>query len=82
MRAAKAADPTALLSTGGLAGHRFVLTADNESKVMLEFDSFGSCIRAHEVPNAALVLHDAVRDDPVAAARLLVTIESATKEAR
>ena len=62
-------------------GHTFLLTPDNGSRVVEERDAAWSVVRSHEVPNAALILHDAVKDDPVAAENLLTTIEYATKAA-
>lgn len=70
---------TWLLHTGG---HDLWLDPWNGKRILVERDAFGSAVRSHEVPNAALVLYDAVKDDPVRAARLLVAIESARKGAR
>ena len=67
--------PVELLTAGG---HTFELTPDNGSRIVVERDSFGSGVRAHETPNAALVLHDAIKDQPVQAEALLVLIESVT----
>jgi hypothetical protein len=64
-----------LLTAGG---HTLELRPDNGSRLLVELDSFRSTVRAHEVPNAALVLHDAVKADAVAAEGVLRKIESAT----
>lgn len=66
-----------LLKAGG---HTLVLVPYNGSRLLVEEDDFGSIVRSHETPNAALVLHDAVKNDPVSAEELLVKIESATKK--
>jgi hypothetical protein len=65
-------------------GHDMWLVAPNwnGSKILVEHDHFGSTIRSHEVPNAALVLHDVVKGDPVSAEALLVAIEAATEGQR
>jgi hypothetical protein len=59
---------------------RIVLTPANGSRILVELNEVGSDVRSHEVPNAALVLHDAVKDDPVKAEKLLIAIESATQD--
>lgn len=43
--------------------------------VVEERDTSGACIRTHEVPAAALLLHDAVKASPIAAEALLRKIE-------
>ncbi len=63
-------------------GHELWLVAHNWPRVLVERDGFGSSVRAHEVPNGALVLHDAVKGDPIQAERLLDAIEAATGKGR
>jgi hypothetical protein len=70
--------PVHLLDFGG---HGFLLAANNGSRIVEECDANASVVRSHEVPDAALVLHEAVRHDPVAAENLIATIERATKAA-
>lgn len=50
----------------------------NGFQVIEERDTGGACIRTHDVPAAALLLHDAVKANPVAADALLSKIECAT----
>lgn len=69
--------PVVLLKT---ATHTLLLTPRNGSNILVELDGHGDETRWHEPPNAALVLHDAVKDDPVKAEKLLVAIESATQD--
>lgn len=69
--------PIKLLTAGG---HTFELTPDNDSRIVVERDSFGSSVRAHETPNAALVLYDAIKGAPVQAEALLIQIESVTRK--
>jgi len=65
-----------LLSFGG---HECWLDPGNGSRILVERDGIGSAVRSHEASNAALVLYDAVKDDPVRAELLLGAIESATE---
>lgn len=66
--------------------HVLVLTPDNASEILVEFNGdlkdvkSLEAVRSHGAPNAALVLHDAVKDDPVKAEKLLIAIESATQD--
>lgn len=69
--------PVVLLKT---TTHTLMLTPRNGSNILVELDGYGDETRWHESPNAALVLHDAVKDDPVKAEKLLVAIESATQD--
>jgi len=55
-----------------------VLTPHHGARILVERNAVNDTVREHEVPNAALVLHDAVKGDPVHAEGLLVTIETAT----
>lgn len=71
------ANPVVLLKT---ATHTLLLTPRNASQILVELDGHGDETRWHEPPNAALVLHDAVKDDAVKAERLLMAIEAATQE--
>ena len=73
---AESVPPVELLRSGG---NTLALTPDG-GRLLVEFDRCGARARVHETPNAALVLHDAVKDDPVKAEQLLRTIESATQE--
>jgi len=57
----------------------FVLTPSS-GWIVVEYDADGVRVHSHEAPNAALVLHDAVKDDPVKAEKLLIAIESATQD--
>ena len=68
---------TALLEYGG---HWFLLHC-GVPHVVEEYDANNAYVRGHDVPNAALILHDAVKHDPVAAEDLLTTIERATRAA-
>ena len=70
---------TLLLRVGG---HELWLEPWNAPRLLCERDALGSFVRAHEVPNAALVLYDAVKAEPGFAERLLVTIEAAAKDVR
>jgi hypothetical protein len=69
--------PVALLRYGC---HWFLLN-HGERHIVEEYDENDAHIRSHDVPNAALILHEAVRHDPVAAENLITTIERATKAA-
>ena len=60
-------------------GHDFWLDPHNGSRIVVERDALGSAVRSHELPNAALVLHDAVKHDPVRAEILIRDIEYATE---
>lgn len=55
-----------------------LLTPDNGSQILMVLDDSDEHAHSHAMPNAALVLHDAVKDDSVAAERALSRIESAT----
>jgi len=59
-------------------GHWFLLIlGEGEGRVVEECDANNALVRSYEMPGAALILHDAVKDDPVAAEKLLTTIERA-----
>lgn len=55
-----------------------VLTPENGSQILMVLDDSDEYSHSHAMPNAALVLHDAVKDDPVTAEQALTRIESAT----
>ncbi len=60
-------------------GHELCLVGGSGANILVEHDDIGSTVRSHEAPNAALVLHNAVRGDPVRAEALLAAIEVATE---
>ena len=69
------ANPVALLTADGRV---LLLTPDNGSQILMVLDESEEYAHSHAMPNAALVLHDAVKGDPIAAEQALTRIEAAT----